>query len=77
MAKLFDVLLEKTFCLLIKILSAGWLSGNAFCTGAGGLKMKSRAGQIGHSVVSVARSQLHRDGLHKLVTRFGSILRIY
>ena len=29
---------------------ASWSSGNAFVSGAGGLRFKSRAGQIGHSV---------------------------
>ena len=31
---------------------AGWLSGNAFVSGAGGLRFKSLADQIGHSVAS-------------------------
>ena len=29
---------------------ASWSSGNAFVSGAGGLRFKSRAGQIGRSV---------------------------
>ena len=31
---------------------AGWSSGNPFGSGAGGLRFKSRAGQIEHSVVN-------------------------
>ena len=31
---------------------ASWSSGNAFASGAGGLKFKSRAGQMGHSVAN-------------------------
>ena len=31
---------------------ASWSSGNAFVSGAGGLRFKSRAGQIGHSVAN-------------------------
>ena len=31
------------------IIKIGWPSGNAFIFGAGGLRFKSRAGQIGHS----------------------------
>ena len=31
---------------------ASWSSGNAFISGAGGLRFKSQAGQIGHSVVN-------------------------
>ena len=29
-----------------------WSSGNAFVAGAGGLRFKSRAGQIGHNVAN-------------------------
>ena len=29
-----------------------WSSNNAFVSGAGGLRIKSRAGQIGHSVAN-------------------------
>ena len=32
------------------MLPASWSTGNAFVTGAGGLRFKSQAGQIGHSV---------------------------
>ena len=31
---------------------ASWSSGNAFVSGAGGLRFKSRVGQIGHSVAN-------------------------
>ena len=31
---------------------ASWSSGNAFVSGAGGLRFKSQAGQIGHSVAN-------------------------
>ena len=31
---------------------ASWSSGNAFVSGAGGLRFKSRAGQIRHSVAN-------------------------
>ena len=31
---------------------ASWSSGNAFVSGAGGLKFKSLTGQIGHSVAN-------------------------
>ena len=31
---------------------ASWSSGNAFVSGAGGQRFKSRAGQIGHSVAN-------------------------
>ena len=63
---------------------ASWSSGNAFVSWAGGLRSKSRAGQIGHSVAKgssqlrhflekscVTRAQSRRDELLKLVTRFG------
>ena len=63
--------------------------GNAFVSGAGGLKFKSRAGQIGHSVANgspplrlfferscVARAQRRGDGPRQLVTRFGVIQRV-
>ena len=35
-----------------KVEPATWSSGNAFVSGAGGLRFKSRAGQIGHSVAN-------------------------
>ena len=38
---------------------ADWSSGNAFVFGAGGLKFKSRAGQIGHSVANGAPPLRH------------------
>ena len=66
-----------------------WSSGNAFVSGAGGLRFKSRAGQIGHSVANgspplrhfverscVARAQWRGDWPDKLVTRFGVIQRV-
>ena len=34
------------------ITPASWSSGNAFVSGAGGLRFKSRAGQIKHSVAN-------------------------
>ena len=67
------------------VFAGSWLSGNAFVSGAGGLKFKSRAGQIGHSVANgspplyffekscVAQAQWHEDEPRKLVTRFGVI----
>ena len=66
-----------------------WLSGNAFVSGAGCLRLKSPAGQIGHSVVKgspllqhfekrscVARAQWRGDGPRKLATPFGVRLRV-
>ena len=35
-----------------KNLNASWSSGNAFVSGAGGLRFKSRTVQIGHSVAN-------------------------
>ena len=35
-----------------QILAFCWLSGNAFVSGAEGLRFKSLAGQIGHSVAN-------------------------
>ena len=68
---------------------ASWSSGNAFVSGAGGLRFKSRAGQIGRSVANgspslrhfferscVARAQWRGDGPRQLVTRFGVIQRV-
>ena len=53
---------------------ASWSSGNAFVSGAGGLRFKSQNGQIGHSVANgspplrhfferscVAREQISKD----------------
>ena len=66
-----------------------WSSGNGFVSGAGGLRFKSRAGQIGHSVANgsppqryflerscVARAQWRGDGSRQLVTRFGVLQRV-
>ena len=63
---------------------ASWSSGNAFVPEAGGLRFKSRAGQIEHSVANgspplrhfferscVARVQWRGDGPRKLVIGFG------
>ena len=63
--------------------------GNAFVSGEGGLRFKSRAGQIGHSVangspllqrffewICVTRAQWRGDGPRKLVTRFGVLQRV-
>ena len=67
-----------------------WSRGNAFVSGAGGLRFKSRAGQIGQSAANgsptlqhfferscAARAQWRRDGPRKLVRRFGVIQRVY
>ena len=35
-----------------EIQPASWSSGNAFVSGVGGLRFKSQAGQIGHSVAN-------------------------
>ena len=48
---------KSSFRRLIKLVISGevpasWSSGNAFVSGAGGLRFKSRAGQIGHSVAN-------------------------
>ena len=69
--------------------SASWMSGNAFVTGAEGLRFKFQAGQIGHSTANgwpplhhfferscVARAQLRGDGAQKLVTRFGVLQEV-
>ena len=66
-----------------------WSSSNAFVSEAGGLRFKSRAGQIEHSVANgspplrlffesscVARAQRRGDGPRQLVTRFGVIQRV-
>ena len=70
------------------ICSASWSSGNEFVFKAEDLKLKSQAGQIGHSVAndspplrhffkrsSVARKQWRGDGPCQLATRFGVIRR--
>ena len=70
-------------------LPASWSSGNAFVSGAGGLRFKSQAGQIGHSIANgspplrhffkrscVARAQWRGDGPRQLVTRFGELQRV-
>ena len=44
--KLFDVQKD------VQKEPASWSSGNAFVSGAGGLRFKSRAGQVGHSVAN-------------------------
>ena len=69
---------------------ASWSSGNAFVSGAEGLRFKSRAGQIGHSVANGSPPLQHlfqriyvahrrndcEDGPRKLVTRFGVLQRV-
>ena len=40
------------FVIYITLTSASWSSGNAFDPGAEGLRFKSRAGQIEHSVAN-------------------------
>ena len=73
---------KKIYIAIIKK-QASWSSGNAFVSGAGGLRFKSRAGQIGHSVSNgspplhhfferscVARAQWRGDGPRQLVIRF-------
>ena len=67
---------------------ASWSSGNAFVSGAGSLRFKSRASQIGHSGANgspplryfsekscVARAQWREDGPRKLVTLLGVLQR--
>ena len=39
-------------CNILNTYPASWSSGNAFVSGAGGLRFKSRAGQIAHSVAN-------------------------
>ena len=84
MAKRFEVLLEKTFCLFIKTLNASLLIGNAFVFEAEIMRFNSRAGQIGHSVVDgspplqhifkkAVLSAMMRNGPCKLISRFGTI----
>ena len=61
----------------IQHVPASWSSGNAFVSGAGDLRFKSQAGQIGHSVANgspplrhffkrscVARAQWRANSLH-------------
>ena len=68
------------------VYSASGSSGNAFVSGAGGRRFKSRARQIGNSVANgspslqhfferscVARAQWRGDGSRQLVTRFRHI----
>ena len=70
---------------------ASWLSGTAFVSGAGGLKFKSRVGQIGHSfaygspplrhffekAVLPAGSMMQGwYGLRQFVARFGVVQRV-
>ena len=43
---------QKISNIIFKIEPASWSSGNAFVSGAGGLRFKSRANQIGHSVAN-------------------------
>ena len=67
-------------------LLASWSSGNAFVSGAGSLRFKSWAGQVGHSVANgcniswngavLPTDALTRRWLRQLVTRFGVIQRI-
>ena len=79
------------FLLLWKIIAnwaASWSSGNAFVSGAGGLRLKSRAGQNGHTVANgspplryilerscAAWAQWRGDGPSPLVTRFNVLRR--
>ena len=71
------------------IIHFSWSSGNAFISGAGGLRFKSRTGQIGHSVANgspplrhffewscVAGAQWRGDGPRQLVTRSGALQRV-
>ena len=63
-------------------------SDNAFVSRVGGLRFKSWAGQIGHSVANGSPPQQHffgrscvaraqwRDGLRKLATRFNVLQRV-
>ena len=73
-----------------KLTTTGQLSsGNTFVSGAGGLRFKSRSGQIEHSAAtgslplqhffersSVARAQGRGDGPRKLVIRFRVTQRV-
>ena len=43
----------------VPIPSEGWLSGNAFVSGAVGLRFKSRAVQVEHSVANDSSLQRH------------------
>ena len=67
-----------------------WSSSNAFASGAGALRFKSRVRQIRHSIVNdlpllkhffkrscVARVQWRRAGPRKLVSHFGVTQRVY
>ena len=47
----FNIILFGTYG---KAAPASWSSGNPFVSGAGGLRFKSRAGQMGHSVVNAS-----------------------
>ena len=38
---------------------ASWSSGNTFVSGAGGVRFKSRAGQVGHSVANGSQLLQH------------------
>ena len=87
---LLDALVWDQILILIqqRNFPASWSSGNAFVSGAGGLRFKSRAGQIGHSVANgspplrhferscAARPQRRGDGPRKLVTSFGVIQQV-
>ena len=68
---------------------ASWSSGNIFVSVAGDLRLKSRAGQIGHSIANgspplgryferscAAWAQESGDGPYQLVTRFGVLQRV-
>ena len=54
-----DCLIINIYVLQKKKIPATWSSGNVFVSGAGGLRFKSRAGQIGHSVVNGSPSLRH------------------
>ena len=75
--------------LIIVLKFKSWSSGNAFISGAGDLRIKSRVGQIRRRIANgspplqhffetscAARAQGRADGPHQLVTRFGVIQRV-
>ena len=53
----------------LQILAFCWSSGNAFVFGAGGLRFKSWAGQIGHSVANGSPPQAKSTDLDKLTAK--------
>ena len=60
---LYGVWFNWLFCFYssfqVRLKPISWSSGNGFVSGAGGLRFKSRAGQIGHSVANDSPPLLH------------------